>query len=55
MGEAEGTAMQGNQKVSEQLNEALWSELTAALQSMLQSEMCQKWGYRRLGDLTKVR
>jgi len=44
MGEAEGTAMHGNQEVSEQLNEALWSELTAAVQSMLQSEMCRNWG-----------
>lgn len=47
--------MQGNKKVIEQLNAALSSELTAIVQYMTQSEMCQNWGYRRLGDLTKVR
>jgi bacterioferritin len=29
--------------------------LTAIVQYMTQSEMCQGWGYRRLGDLTKAR
>lgn len=47
--------MIGNQKVLEQLNAALASELTAIAQYMAQSEMCQNWGYVRLGDLTKVR
>jgi len=47
--------MHGNQKVIEQLNAALVSELTAIVQYMTQSEMCQNWGYRRLGDLTKTR
>jgi bacterioferritin len=50
-----GLTMQGNKKVIEQLNEALSSELTAIAQYMAQSEMCQNWGYKRLGDLTKVR
>jgi bacterioferritin len=47
--------MRGNEKVLEQLNAALASELTAIAQYMAQSEMCQGWGYARLGDLTKAR
>ncbi len=47
--------MIGNQKVLEQLNAALASELTAIAQYMAQSEMCQNWGYVRLGNLTKAR
>lgn len=47
--------MQGDQKVIEQLNAALSSELTAIVQYMTQAEMCQNWGYKRLGDLTKAR
>jgi len=47
--------MQGDKKVIDQLNSALSSELTAIVQYMTQSEMCQNWGYKRLGDLTKAR
>ena len=47
--------MHGDEKVIEQLNAALSSELTAIVQYMTQSEMCHNWGYRRLGDLTKAR
>jgi len=47
--------MQGEKKVIDQLNAALSSELTAIVQYMTQSEMCQNWGYKRLGDLTKAR
>ena len=47
--------MQGNEKVLEQLNSALIAELTASVQYMVQSEMCQSWGYKRLGGLTKAR
>jgi len=47
--------MQGDKKVIEQLNAALLSELAAIAQYMTQSEMCQGWGYKRLGDLTKAR
>jgi bacterioferritin len=47
--------MKGNAKVIEQLNLALCSELTAIVQYMTQSEMCQGWGYKRLGEQTKVR
>jgi bacterioferritin len=47
--------MLGDSKVLEQLNTALASELTAIAQYMAQSEMCQGWGYARLGGLTKAR
>jgi bacterioferritin len=47
--------MKGDKKVIEQLNVALSSELTAIVQYMTQSEMCQGWGYKKLGELTKVR
>ena len=47
--------MQGDEKVVAQLNSALSSELTAIVQYMTQSEMCQNWGYKRLGERTKVR
>ena len=47
--------MHGNEKVIEQLNSALSSELTAIVQYMTQSEMYQNWGYKRLGDRTKAR
>jgi bacterioferritin len=47
--------MQGDSKVIEQLNAALSAELTAIVQYMTQSEICQGWGYKRLGDLTKAR
>ena len=47
--------MQGDKRVIEQLNAALSSELTAIVQYMTQSEMCQNWGYKRLSDLPKAR
>ncbi|MBZ5573196.1 MAG: bacterioferritin [Acidobacteriia bacterium] len=47
--------MRGNEKVIEQLNAALGSELTAIVQYMTQSEMCNNWGYKQLGDRTKAR
>jgi bacterioferritin len=47
--------MRGDKKVIDQLNAALSSELTAIVEYMTQSEMCQNWGYKRLGDLTKAR
>jgi bacterioferritin len=47
--------MQGDQKVIAQLNTALSSELTAIVQYMAHSEMCQNWGYTRLGSLHKAR
>ena len=47
--------MHGDEKVIAQLNLALCCELTAIVQYMTHSEMCQNWGYKRLGELTKVR
>src|ERR1017187_58989 len=47
--------MHGNQKVIEQLNAALASELTAIVQYMGQSETCQNWGYVRIGEYLKKR
>jgi bacterioferritin len=47
--------MHGDEKVIAQLNSALSSELTAIVQYMTQSEMCQNWGYKRLGERTKLR
>ena len=47
--------MRGDPKVIEQLNAALSAELTAIAQYMVQAEMCESWGYKRLGGLTKAR
>ncbi|MGB9073350.1 MAG: bacterioferritin [Terriglobales bacterium] len=47
--------MHGDAKVIEQLNAALASELTAIVQYMVQSEICNNWGYARLGARTKQR
>src|ERR1022692_2325979 len=55
MARTEGKSMHGNEKVIEQLNLALSAELTAIVQYMTQSEMCQNWGYKRLGERTKAR
>ncbi|HLM79254.1 MAG TPA: bacterioferritin [Terriglobales bacterium] len=47
--------MHGDEKVIKELNAGLSSELTAIVQYMTQSEMCQNWGYKRLGERTKMR
>ncbi|HXZ39362.1 MAG TPA: bacterioferritin [Terriglobales bacterium] len=47
--------MRGNPKVIKELNAALVAELTAIVQYMVQAEMCDNWGYQRLGALTKKR
>jgi bacterioferritin len=47
--------MHGNEKVIDQLNAALASELTAIVQYMVQSETCHNWGYVRIGDFLKRR
>ncbi|MFZ0706482.1 MAG: bacterioferritin [Candidatus Korobacteraceae bacterium] len=47
--------MRGNEKVIEQLNAALSSEMTAVVQYMVQAETCESWGYSRLAGLTKAR
>jgi len=45
--------MRGNEKVIEQLNEALKAELTAIVQYIVHAEMCHNWGYQRLGNYIK--
>jgi len=47
--------MRGNAKVIRELNEALLAELTAIVQYMVQADLCDNWGYPRLGALTKKR
>ncbi|HEY4961944.1 MAG TPA: bacterioferritin [Terriglobales bacterium] len=47
--------MRGNEKVIEQLNVALSNEMSAVVQYMVQAEMCESWGYKRLSALTKGR
>jgi bacterioferritin len=47
--------MRGNDKVIQELNAALTSELSAIVQYMTQSEMCSNWGYQQLGEETKAR
>lgn len=47
--------MKGNQAVIDELNAALNSELSAIVQYMVQAEMCDNWGYERLGAITKKR
>lgn len=43
--------MRGNEKVLAELNAALSAELTAIVQYMVHSEMCENWGYERLGEI----
>jgi bacterioferritin len=45
--------MKGNPKVIDELNQALEAELTAICQYMIHSEMCQNWGYKKLGAHSK--
>jgi len=47
--------MKGDPKVIEELNDALSAELTAIVQYMTQSEMCQNWGYSGLAARTRMR
>jgi len=47
--------MHGDKKVIEQLNVALSMELTAIVEYMVQAEMCDNWGYKRLAGKTKAR
>ena len=45
--------MKGNPEVIAQLNQALKEELTAINQYFLHAEMCENWGYNRLGNYIK--
>ncbi|MBI4873433.1 MAG: bacterioferritin [Acidobacteria bacterium] len=45
--------MRGNQKVIDELNQALKAELTAICQYMIHAEMCANWGYNKLGAFIK--
>jgi bacterioferritin len=47
--------MRGDQKVIQVLNEALALELTPVVEYMSQSEMCNNWGYPKLGEIFKHR
>ena len=40
--------MKGNERIIGRLNELLADELTAINQYMVQSEMCDNWGYEKL-------
>ena len=45
--------MRGNEKVIALLNDALRAELVAINQYFLHAEMCENWGYHRLGGFVK--
>jgi bacterioferritin len=45
--------MRGKEKVISQLNDALRSELIAINQYFLHAEMCENWGYEKLGNFIK--
>ena len=45
--------MRGNETVIAALNKALKEELTAINQYFLHAEMCESWGYKKLGDFLK--
>jgi bacterioferritin len=47
--------MKGEQKVIETLNSLLADELTAINQYMVHAEMCENWGYDKLGETIQKR
>jgi len=47
--------MKGKPEVIEVLGGALTEELGAVVQYMLHAEMCDNWGFKSLGDITKKR
>ncbi|MFH0768226.1 MAG: bacterioferritin [Chloroflexota bacterium] len=47
--------MKGDQKVIEVLNSLLADELTAINQYMVHAEMCENWGYNKLGATIQKR
>jgi bacterioferritin len=47
--------MKGAQKVIKTLNSLLADELTAVNQYMVHAEMCENWGYGKLGEVIQKR
>jgi bacterioferritin len=47
--------MRGDPDVLRELNAALSAELSAIVQYMVQSEMCENWGYQNLHHVTRSR
>jgi bacterioferritin len=47
--------MKGNPKVINTLNSLLADELTAINQYMVHAEMCENWGYDKLGEVIQKR
>lgn len=47
--------MKGDAKVIDTLNSLLADELTAVNQYMVHSEMCENWGYDKLGEVIQKR
>lgn len=47
--------MKSNPKILEALNSLLADELTAVNQYMVHSEMCENWGYSKLGGIIQKR
>lgn len=47
--------MKGHDKILETLNDLLADELTAINQYMVHAEMCEDWGYERLGEAVQKR
>jgi bacterioferritin len=47
--------MKGEPKVIEVLNSLLADELTAVNQYMVHAEMCESWGYGKLGEIIQKR
>jgi bacterioferritin len=47
--------MKGDKKVIDTLNSLLADELTAINQYMVHSEMCESWGYDKLGEIIEKR
>jgi bacterioferritin len=45
--------MRGSEKVIAQLNDALRSELIAINQYFIHAEMCENWGYHKIGGFIK--
>ncbi len=45
--------MHGKDKVIAHLNEALRSELTSINQYFLHAEMCENWGYKKIGEFIR--